>query len=114
MAPFPANDHSLRPGEWIDRLYLDYGPLLRQLKGKKWILEPHAIEVKNNKAKTNIFKTFEGYAVPVVFSKDGNNVQIVLKRSVLGDKSFTITAILPGNENEIQVKNWIEKEKLAR
>jgi len=112
MAPFPANDHSLRPSEWIDQLYLDYGPLLKQLKGKKWVLEPHAIEVKDNNAKVNIFKTFEGYAVPVVFAKDNKNVQIVIKKSVLEKKSYNITAILPGNEKEIQVKSRVEKDKV--
>ena len=112
MAPFPANDHSLRPSEWIDQLYLDYGLLLKQLKGKKWVLVPHAIEVISTTAKANIFKTFEGYAIPVVFAEEDKNVQIGVKKSVLGKKSFNITAILPGNENEIKVKNWIESDKL--
>jgi len=100
MAPFPANDHSLRPGEWIDQLYLDYGPLLKQLKGKKWVLETHAIEVTDEAARANIFKTFEGYAIPVVFAENLNYVQVVLRKSVLGDNTFNITAILPGEENE--------------
>lgn len=112
MAPFPANDHSLRPSEWIDQLYLDYGPLLKQLKGKKWVLEPHAIEVIDEAAKANMFKTFEGYAIPVVFAKNLNNVQVALRKSVLAYKSFNITVLLPGNENEIQVKSRVEKDRL--
>jgi hypothetical protein len=110
MAPFPANDHSLLPSEWIDNLYLDYGPLLKQLRGKKWILESHAVEVRNSNAKTNIFKTFEGFAIPVVFANEGQNVQIAVKRSVLGEKTVIATAILPGDEKEVQIKFWIEND----
>jgi len=31
---------------------------------------------------------------------------------VLEKKIFNITAILPGNENEIKVKYWVENDKL--
>ncbi|MDD2764870.1 MAG: hypothetical protein PHE83_12955 [Opitutaceae bacterium] len=56
MAPFPGNDHSLLPSAWVDRQYLDYGPLLDALRGKKWVLRPHAVEAVNHAAKVNLFQ----------------------------------------------------------
>lgn len=67
MAPFPANDHALLPDPEVDRLYLDYGPMLKLLKGKNWVLESGAVEVLGNKAKANIFKTDMGTLIPVTF-----------------------------------------------
>ena len=57
MCPFPGNDHALQPDSMVDKLYLDYGPLMNQLKEKKWVLKPGIIRVKDDKAKVNIFKT---------------------------------------------------------
>ena len=113
MAPFPANDHSLRPDPWIDQLYLDYGPLLIQLRGKKWVLEPHVVEVKDRPAKANIFKTFEGFAIPVVFAKDHQAVQVLLKTSMLENKAYEFKAIVPGSEKEIPVKATNNKDILV-
>jgi hypothetical protein len=35
MAPFPQNDHSLLPSERADRIYMDYGPLVEAMRGRK-------------------------------------------------------------------------------
>jgi hypothetical protein len=67
MAPFPGNDHSITPGEWVDRQYLDYGPLMDAMRGRKWVLTPHAVTVESGTAKANLFKTPMGYVVPVTF-----------------------------------------------
>jgi hypothetical protein len=74
MAPFPGNDHSLLPGEWAERQYLDYGPMLDLLRGEKWVLLPHAVKVIRGGAKANIFQVPGGYAVPVTF--DGTSFGI--------------------------------------
>jgi hypothetical protein len=113
MAPFPSNDHSLLPNPKIDSLYLDYGPILSVLRGKKWVLESHVVEVRDSKAKTNIFKTFEGLAIPVVFAMEDQKVQIAVKKSLLGKKAFLVTAILPGDDQEIKIKYWIENDHVV-
>ena len=37
MCPFPGNDHSIGPDAWADKQYLDYGPLMRMMKGREWV-----------------------------------------------------------------------------
>jgi hypothetical protein len=78
MAPFPGNDHSLLPGEWVERQYLDYGPMLDLMRGKKWVLLPHAVEVIKGGAKANIFQVPGGYVVPVTFGGDNQEVLVTI------------------------------------
>jgi hypothetical protein len=79
MAPFPANDHSLAPSARMDRLYLDYGPLLDSMRGKKWVLAPHAVEVKDAAAKANLFEVPGGYVCPVVLGGEAKAVDVALR-----------------------------------
>jgi hypothetical protein len=79
MIPYPENDHSILPDEWSERFYMDYGPLLDELRGRKWVLEPHAIAVEHAAAKANIFQTSKGYAVPVTFGGNAACVSVVLR-----------------------------------
>ena len=37
-APYPGNHHCINPSALADRQYLDYGPLLDAMRGKKWVL----------------------------------------------------------------------------
>jgi hypothetical protein len=79
MAPFLGNDHSLLPSEWVDKQYLDYGPLLDLMRGKKWVLAAHAAEVTPGQAKVNIFEVPGGYVVPVTFGGDRKEVTVTLR-----------------------------------
>lgn len=79
MAPFPGNDHSLLPSEWVDRQYLDYGALLDLMRGKKWVLAAHAAEVTRGRAKVNLFEVPDGYIVPVTFGGEAREVRVVLR-----------------------------------
>ena len=103
MAPFPANDHSLQPGVWVDKQYLDYGPMLSLMKGKKWILEPHCIRVEGGEAKVNLFEVPEGWVVPVTFGPSRGTVTVVL-RNVQGINSdLKASALYPGSETRVPV-----------
>jgi hypothetical protein len=103
MAPFPANDHSLQPSAWVDRQYLDYGPLLSLLKGKRWVLEPHCVEVENREAKVNLFEVPGGWAVPVTFGPSRGSI-VVLLRNVPGMKGgLTAFAVYPGSGAHVPV-----------
>src|SRR5208337_3037455 len=78
MAPFPQNDHSLLPNPVADRLFMDYGPLFDAIRGRKWVLLPHAISVKGDLAKANLFRVPDGYIVPVVMGASATNVTVTI------------------------------------
>ncbi|HUW61925.1 MAG TPA: hypothetical protein VMZ06_13070, partial [Candidatus Bathyarchaeia archaeon] len=95
-APLPQNDHTINPSEFADKYYLDYGPMLDAMRGKRWVLEPHAIEVKGGKAKANLFEVPGGYIVPVVFGGKAKTASIILRLPT--DAKLTAAVLHPGEE----------------
>ena len=95
MAPFPGNDHSIRPSELADKVYLDYGQLFKLLKGKEWVLKPNVVSTLDGTAKVNMFKTFHGYTIPVVYSNN-NEETVLVNDPDLNNRILTITAHYPG------------------
>jgi hypothetical protein len=95
MAPYPENDHSVTPSAWVDKQYLDYGPLLDLMRGKKWVLSPHAVEVRDAAAKANLFQVPGGYVVPVTFGGDHPVVAVAL--SGLGFQIASAEVFHPGS-----------------
>ena len=61
-APYPWNNHCIGPEAWVERQYLDYGPLLDALRGKKWVLAAHCVEAAPADIKVNLFAVPGGYA----------------------------------------------------
>ncbi|MBP1655433.1 MAG: putative lipoprotein [Bacteroidetes bacterium] len=102
-APFPGNDHSLQPSAWVDRQYLDYGPLLSLMKGKKWVLEPHCITVEGLKAKVNLFEVPGGWVVPVTFGPKEGTVPVTVRNvpGMTGD--LKASAMYPGSDTMVPV-----------
>jgi hypothetical protein len=100
MAPYPGNDHSLGPSEWVDRQYLDYGPLMNAMRGRKWVLEPHAAEVPDGTAKANLFAVKDGFVAPVMFggSRARARVHLRIPGGVRG-----MEAIHPGSGRAVKV-----------
>ncbi len=45
---------------------MDYGPLSTAMRERKWVLLPHAVRVKGEVAKANLFQVTNGYVIPVV------------------------------------------------
>ena len=115
MAPFPNNDHSLMPSEWVDKQYLDYGPLLAAMRGKRWVLEPHIIEVTDEKAKANIFETFNGYIIPLVYAGNESTVKVVLNgmKSISGYSEFIVETLYPGKDTWVTINFSEDGEKLT-
>jgi hypothetical protein len=103
-APITGNDHTIVPDSLTDQYYLQYGPLLDLLRGKKWVLEPHVVQVANNGAKVNLFQVPEGFVMPVVFATTENPVKVKILRS--GEIGKLVKAIMlsPGSEKEISLK----------
>lgn len=79
MVPYPLNDHSVESGPFVDKQYLDYGPMLDAFRGKKWVLTPHAVVVDDGAAKANAFEVPGGWAIPVVFGGKHPAVKIRLR-----------------------------------
>lgn len=102
MCPFPYNDHSIRPTEDVDKFYLDYGPLMKLMQGRDWVLKPHVIRVKDNLAKVNIFKIKGGYSVPVVYGEQAE-VEVVLYDVDGLEHGFSCKAFHPGCEKPVDV-----------
>ena len=49
------------------------------MRGKKWVLLPHAVEVADQKARANLFAVPGGYVMPVVFGGKAKSVEVVLR-----------------------------------
>jgi hypothetical protein len=95
MAPFPGNDHSLRPSAWVDRQYLDYGPLLDAMRGKKWVLAPHCVESTTPGVKVNLFQVPGGYALPLTFGGKAEAAAVRL-RNLPGLERLHAEVLHPG------------------
>lgn len=110
MCPFPGNDHALQPDAVIDQIYLDYGLMINQLKEKQWVLEPAIIEAEG--AKVNIFKTKNGYAIPVVYGESDHALIKVRHRHFL-QKGTGFNVIHPGVEKPIPIIPTMNKGVLT-
>ena len=95
MCPFPGNDHALQPDSSVDKLYLDYGSLMNQLKEKRWVLKANVVTAKDEKAKVNLFATKNGYAIPVAYGREAI-VTVVLQDAVFLEHNFVYRVYQPG------------------
>jgi len=111
-APYPYNNHCINPSPSADRLYLDYGPLLEAMRGKKWVLVPHCAETITPGVKVNLFEIPGGYAMPVTFG--GTNLTAEASvRNVKGLKSAKCEVIHPGEEKPVMLTPVFKDEVLA-
>ncbi len=113
-APFPGNDHTIRPSEQLDKWYLDYGPLLDLMRGKKWVLEPHVIEVEGG-AKANLFAVPGGYALPVVFGGKAENARVTIRKPSALAKwppKPVVQAFHPGSDQPVTLTATVKGDLL--
>lgn len=105
MAPFSGNDHSMGPDPWVDQQYLDYGPLMKLMKYKRWVLQAHCVSVPDKSAKANMFRIADGFVVPVVFANDSSTVQVKLGQfeQISLTHKIKVTAIHPGSDKRVSV-----------
>jgi hypothetical protein len=104
-APFPGNDHTITPSATADKWYLDYGPMLDVMRGKKWVLEPHILEVEGP-AKANIFQIPTGYAIPITFGGKAEFAMLKVRKpkGLRGwGKNPKAEALHPGSEDWVPV-----------
>jgi len=77
-APVAGNDHCIGPDAEIEKHYLDYGPLLDTLQGRKWVLLAHVVKGVDGGVKANLFKVPTGYVLPVTFGGDRHKATVVI------------------------------------
>jgi hypothetical protein len=80
-----------------EKYYLAYGPLMEAMRGKKWVLAPHCVEVIGGSAKANLFQVPGGYAMPVCFGGEADFVEVAL-RNIPGLDNFKYSVIHPDVE----------------
>jgi hypothetical protein len=97
-APYPNNNHCINPEPAADQLYLDYGPLLTAMRGKKWVLAPHCVETLTPGVKVNLFEVPGGYALPVTFGGTAATATVRV-RNLPGLDKFKATALHPGTDS---------------
>jgi hypothetical protein len=106
-APYPWNNHCIGPEAWAEKQYLDYGPLLEAIRGKKWVLAPHCVEVAGGTAKANLFEVPGGYALPVAFG--GKAVSATVRiRGIAGLEAAGCVAIHPGVDTPARLTGKLE------
>ncbi len=96
-APYPYNNHCINPETSADQLYLDYGPLLDAMRGKKWVLAPHCVETTTPGVKVNLFEVPGGYVVPVTFGGAADTAEVVV-RNIGGLEAMKCSGLHPGTE----------------
>jgi len=101
-APYPFNNHCINPDPKADRLYMDYGPLLDAMRGKKWVLAARCVEAVEPGVKVNLFQTPGGYAMPVTFGGNATSATVRL-RNVPGLDKIGGKALHPGAEAAVAV-----------
>lgn len=94
-APYPGNNHCIKPDAWAEKYYLDYGPLLDAIRGKRWVLVPHVVRASGD-AKANLFEVPGGYAMPVTFAGRVGTVEVLLKRLPGMSEGLKCDALHPG------------------
>lgn len=77
--PYTGNDHTVLPSEENERHYLAYGPMMRALKGRTWVLEPGVVEVEGDAARANVFETKSAHLVFVGLAPRTDHVRLTLR-----------------------------------
>jgi hypothetical protein len=95
-APYPFNNHCITPDAKAERYYLDYGPLLDAIRGRKWVLTPGCVESTTPGVKVNLFDAIGGFVVPVTFGGKADSATVRL-RNVPGLEKLKAKAIHPGD-----------------
>ena len=115
-APLPANDHTICAGTWADRFYLDYGPLFDTLRGRRWLLAPHAFAIEGGTAKANLFEVPAGWLIPVILGQMSARVILYpekLGTRFRGGKMPSCEALYPAETTWIPVPARLEAGRLV-
>ena len=105
-APYPQNDHLVLPDRWLEERYMEYGPLMDAMRGKKWALEPHCIEIEGHEAKANLFAVIGGWVAPITFGPKEGTVKVILRNLPGLTRKLHCEALLPGEGHAQAVQTF--------
>ena len=108
-APFPNNNHCLLPSALADKMFLDYGPLMDAIRGRKWVLTPHCVE--SDAANVNLFEVSDGYVLPVTLAGTTETISVRI-RNISGLKTVKCEAMHPGIEKPVPLTARFENDGL--
>jgi hypothetical protein len=74
------------------------------MRGKKWVLEPHCIEVEGQEAKANLFAVPGGWVAPITFGPKDATVKVLLRILPGLTEKAHAEALLPGVQQPQTVK----------
>lgn len=103
-APYPMNNHSIQPSVDRDRWYYDYGALLELLRGRKWVLEPNVFPIPVDSAKLNLFKTPEGFVIPVTFAGEDRVVTVTVRQFKGMSAQSKVEVFQPGFRSPVSIR----------
>jgi hypothetical protein len=110
-APYPFNHHCITPEPAAEGFYLDYGPLLEAIRGKKWVLTARCVETTTPGVKVNLFQVPKGYAMPVTFGGEAPWA-IVRFRNIPGIGKLKCEALHPGVQIPVPVSSSLRAGEL--
>ena len=110
MCPYPENDHGVRwePAEGRQP-WVDYGLMMAALKGKKWVLEPHCIQVSGDEAQANLFEVEGGWAAPITLGKS-DKVKVQIRNVPFLSGKIKVEVLHPGVKQPLLVQSRIKNE----
>lgn len=94
-----------------EKYYLAYGPLLESMRGKKWVLAPHCVDVTDGATKANLFQVPGGYVMPVCFGGEDEFAEVAL-RNIPGLDRLKYSVIHPGVETAVAPTILAKEEAL--
>ena len=90
---------------------LDYGPMFTQLHGRKWVLVPGAVEIRNDSALCNIFEAENRIIVPIVLGRCGS-VEARIRSRLFHSTDVLLEIWYPGAEEPVRSHRTIHGEHL--
>jgi hypothetical protein len=104
MVPVAGNDHGIGQVSQEKRQpFLDYAPLLKAIRGKKWVLEPDCVQVEGEKTRGNMFEVPGGFVLPVVFGGEAKQAEVILNGIKEIGLNTPVSVLHPGTDGVTEI-----------
>jgi hypothetical protein len=96
MAPFPQADHAIPEDPAAEVFFLQYGALFSSLRGAKWLLKAHAVNVTGGPAVANVFELPHSpgqaglWALMLGGNQTGASLSVAYLHADIGPGSFEV------------------------
>ena len=102
----------ITPEPAADGFYMDYGPLLDAMRGKRWVLTARCVNAVTPGLGVNLFEVPGGYALPVTFGGKAASARVRL-RNCPGLDRVRCKALHPGAAGSVPVPANFKDEVLG-